>query len=347
MTFVQLDKIQPKFRHLVDLLMFSNRMDIDLQNLNTLLYDNYQINLEFLLDRFKKSCEIFWEDNESFWINRLSFLFNLNNKIISNNIEKYLEKRMFSLVRTKQSISEKHDLAYIQFIAYCKVRYSRKESLLSVKNYLTELPSHVNADKLIKIVSSFIPIVFKDMNEYAMTISHKIIYSSRNFEILQSLEGKGIVIDRKPLVKLAKEILIERERSSKNILAFFSLLNDQKILNQLKTDYTLSDREFLLDFISNCDYQIIEEYHLKNIKNIITLDECVANDVAIIYINKLYSRRVRHKRSNIDKIIRLLNIFPEISSKRILAHLSSKNKISDIKYMMKAFPNLQKLAIFI
>lgn len=347
MGSVHLDKINTKFRHLVDLLMFSNRTDIDLQDFEILFYDNYSDNLDFLLDRFKKSCEIFWENNESFWIDRLSFLLKLNDKPVSRGIEKHLEKRMFSLVRNKNDISEQYDLAYVQFIAYCKVMFSRQESLLSVKNYLTELPSHVTADKLIKIVKSFIPTVFKSIDEYAAIISHKIVHSARNFEILRALEKQGIIIDRQPLVKLAKEIMVERERSDKNILAFFSLINDSLILSKLKSDYTPNNRLSLIDFLSNCDYRILEEFHLRNIRNIISLDETIADELSIIYINKLYARRVSHKRANADRIVRLLNTFPEISPKNILAHLSSNNKMYDIKYMILAFPNLRKLAAFI
>jgi len=125
------------------------------------------------------------------------------------------------------------------------------------------------------------------------------------------------------------------------------LINDSLILSQLKSDYTSNNRLSLMDFLSNCDYRILEDFHLRNIRNIISLDETIADELSIIYINKLYARRVSHKRANADRIVRLLNTFPEISPKNILAHLSSNNKMYDIKYMILAFPNLRKLAAFI
>lgn len=347
MNHVQLDKIDPKFRHLADLLLFSNRLDIDIVNFSKLLYDNYPIHSEYLQIQFKKSCEIFWEDSEKYWINRISFLYSLNNKPISKGIERHLERRMFSLVRNKRDISYKHDLAYIQFVALCKVKHERKESLLSVRNYLTELPSHVRTDKLIKIIDSFVPIIFESIDEYAEVISSKIIHSTRNFEILQALEKQNLSINRKPLVKLAKEIMLERSRSQKNILAFFSLINDQEILQQLRSEYKVDYRPVLLEFLSNCDYQTLEEFHLRNIKNIIFLDSVIADDLALIYAKKLYARKISHKRANADRLIRLIQNFSEISSKKILAYLSSNNKMSDIKYIIAAFPNLKKLAAFI
>lgn len=346
MSSVQLEKIQPKFRHLVDLLMFSNRTDIDLQDFRQLLCDNNE-HSKFLIERFKKSSEIFWEDNESFWINRISFIFSLNDKLVSKGIERFLEQRMFTLTRTKHTIDAKYDLPYTQFISYCKVKFERKESLLSVKKYLSELPSYINADKLIKIINSFIPTVFKSMDEYAEILSTKITQSARNFEILQALEKQNVLFDRQPLVQLAKEIITERSRSNKNILAFFSLINDQNILKQLKSEYTDECRSLLLDLLNSCEYQTLEEYHLRNFKNLLALDIGAGDDIAIIYANKLYARRIGHKRSNADRLIRLLKTFTEISPKKILAYLSANNKMSDIKYIIAAFPKLKKLAAFV
>ena len=149
------------------------------------------------------------------------------------------------------------------------------------------------------------------------------------------------------MVQLALEILSERARSIKNILAFFSLINDPSLLDAIKSEYTHSHKERLLDLLSSCDYSILEEYHLRNIKNLIALDKTIADDVAIIYANKLYARRVSHKRANVDRLIRLLNTFPEISQKKILAYLSSTNKMVDIKHVITMFPNLRKLAVFV
>jgi len=347
MTSVQLDKIHTKFRHLVDLLMFSDKMDLDLDNFEDYLYLDYTLHSSYLQDRFRKACDIYWEDNQSFWHSRLTFLLSLNDKPISKGIERYLEQRMFSLVRNKRDIHIKYDLEYIQFVCLCNIKYERKESLLSVKNYLTEMPSHVRTDKLIKIVNSFIPTVFVSMDEYAATILHKITHSARNFDILVALEKQNVKFDKSPLIQLAIEIISERARSTKNILALFSMINDSSILGALKKEYTEAHRSNLLDLLNNCDYSILEEYHLRNIKNLISLDPTIADDIAVIYANKLYARKTAHKRANVDRIIRLLNTFPEISPKKILAYLSSNNKMVDIKHIIAAFPNLRKLAVFV
>jgi hypothetical protein len=73
----------------------------------------------------------------------------------------------------------------------------------------------------------------------------------------------------------------------------------------------------------------------------------VVDELAIIYADKLYQRRTSHKKSNADRLIRLLKSVPQITPKKILAYLSSRNQVPDIKYILSAFPDLRKLAAFV
>lgn len=343
----QLDKINPKFRQLVDLFFFSDRMDLDLSEFKPLLKENSEYHFDYLWDRFRKSCEIFWEQGEQFWEHRLSFLLSLNDKNLSKHIEEYLEKRMFSAIRAKNELNISYDIEYLQFLEYCKIKHSKKESLASVKNYLIEMPPHLRTDKLIGVVNSFIPYVFTSINEYAATITKKITHSPRHFDLLLALERHGIWFDKKPIINLAREIILERAHNEKHRRAFFTILNDKTIRDGLKTEYNLSYRPKLLSLLESCDYQMIEEHHLRNIKNIVELDPGLIDELAVIYADKLYHRSTGHKKANADRLIRLLKMIPQIAPKKILAYLSSNNKMSDIKYVMSAFPELRKLAIFV
>jgi len=344
---IQLDKVNPKFRQLTDLLFFSDRMDLDLSEFKQLLKENHDPHFDYLWDRFKKGTEIFWENGEQFWFDRLSFLLSLNEKTLAKYVEDYLQKRMFSTVRAKFSIDIKYDNEYLQFLQFCKVKHFRKESLVPVKNYLTEMPSHLSTDKLIKIVNSFIPIVFNDIDEYASIITKKITQSARHFDLLLALEQQGILFDKRPIIRLAFEIIVERAHNDKNRRAFFTIINDPTIRNGLKQIYNSSHHPKLMALISDCDYQIIEEHHLRNVKNLVDLDATVADEIAIIYADKLYHRSTGHKKANADRLIRLLKTIPQIMPKKILAYLSSNNKMSDIKYVLSAFPDLRKLAAFV
>lgn len=344
---VQLNKINPKFRQLTDLLFFSDRTDLNLSEYKQLFKLNYNIHYNYLWDRFEKCCEIFWEDGEKFWSNRLNFLLSLNDKTFSKDVESLLDKRMFNMIKTKQSVHATYDIEYLQFLELCKVKYSRGESLVHIKKQLTELPSHVRADKLMLIISSFIPLVFTDLSEYIDIVSRKITQSARNFDLLKSLEEQGLSIDKLPMVKLMKEILLERTPAIKNRRAFFTMLNDKEILSGFKLEYESSHKPKLLELLNKCEYSEIEERHLRNVKSLLELDPSIGDELAIIYANKLYLRPTGHKKANADRLIRLLKVFPTINPKKLLAYLSSHNRMADIKYVLSAFPNLKKLAAFV
>jgi hypothetical protein len=346
MVSINFDKINSNFRYLVDLVFFTNRFDIDLSNFNSLLKDHTD-HVRYLIDRFEKSSEIHWENGEQFWFNRISFLFSLNNKEINKFIGRFFEKRFLFLVKFKDKINPKYDLSYLQFLQYCKVKHSRGENLSFIRKNLLELPATTNDEKLLLIINSFIPVVFKDIDEYVENISQKITMSARNFEILQALEKRQIIFDREPVVKLAKEIITDRIHSFKNVIAFFTIINDKTIHEKLKQEYLPEYRTKIINLLSNCDSKILEESHLRNIENIINLDNSLADEAAKIYVGKIYSRYNVHKKANADRVIRLLKKFDQISPKKILVYLSGQNKTSDIKYLVKSFPELEKFLAFV
>lgn len=344
---LSLEKINPKFRNLTDLLFFSDRMDLDLSEFKALLKENYDAHYQYLWDRYSKSARIFWEDGPKFWADRLTFLLSLNDKNLSKHLEEHLEKRMFETVRAKHDLNIQYDIEYLQFLEYCKIKHARQESLLSVRSYFTEMPSTLHADKLIKIVEAFIPIVFANIDEYVGVITKKITTSARNFDFLLSLESKGVVFNKAPVIDLVKSIIIERVHNDKNRRAFFAIIKDNGIRQALKNDYQPPYKDKILALLKACDYQMIEENHLINIKNIIDLDPSLADDLAVIYADSLYQRSTGHKKANADRLIRVLRTFPQISPKKILAYLSNNNKMNDIKYVLTSFPELKKLAVFV
>jgi hypothetical protein len=344
---VQLDKINPQFRQLTDLLFFSDKLDLDLSEYKNLFKSNYNEHYAYVWDRFSKCSEIFWENGEKFWSHRLNFLLSLHDKNFSSDIETHLENRMFQLIKTKKHIHIKYDNEYLQFLELCKVKHSRHESLAHIKKQLTELPSHVRADKLMLIINSFIPLIFSNLSEYIDIVSRKITQSSRNFDLLKSLENQGFEIDKLPMVKLLKEILLEKTHVVKNRRAFFTMINDKDILDLFKLEYKNSLKKKIIVLLSQCEYTEIEENHLRNVKCLLEIDPSLADEMAVIYADKLYGRVTGHKRSNADRLIRLVKTFPIIVPKKLLAYLSAQNKMADIKYMLAAFPALKKLAAFV
>lgn len=344
---IVLENVDSNFRKLTDLLLFSNRTDLSLLDYPILFKKNYPDHVQYLWDRFQKSSHIFWEDNSSFWFDRLNILLSLNDKFLYKNIQEFIDKRMFNLVKAKKEISLKHDIEYIQFLQLYKVKANRGENLLSVKNYLAELPAYISLDKLMNIVHSFTPFVFNDINEYAETLSRKIVKAPHNFALLLKLENFGVSLDKEFIIELAKRILIEQSIDIQEIRALFLIIDHPDILQGLKKSYSKTCRQNLLEMIKSLDFRMIEEFHLKNIKNLIELDASVVDELTIIYIDKLYNRKIKHKKANADRIIRLIKTCPQVSARKIVAILSNKNKLNDIKYIASVFPELKKLSVFI
>ena len=343
---VKLDSLDPKFRQITDLLLFSDKMDINLSDFSLHLKSNYSANLEYFLDRFIKSCDIFWENGNNLWFYRLNFILSVQDKNISKKVSDFLEKRMFNLTRRKSLIDPNYDVEYLQYLNFCKVKNKNQENLDFAKNFLEELPSHYKIINIIKIIESFTPIVYKDVDEYASAISRKINKSTKNFFMLKALEKAGIKYNKNWLIDLTISLISEK-CSDKNRRLFFALISDDDVLNGVKEKYSSYYKSKLISLLNSCDYSLLENNHLSNIKNLIKLDKTIAENISTIYINKLYSRKYTHKKSNADRLLRLTKEVPEISVRMVLSYLASKHKMNDVKYMIDNFPEVQNLSAFL
>lgn len=344
---IKLENLDPKFREQADLLLFGNTINLDVNNFILLLNVNYNAHFEYFLNRFTKSCDIFWENGSELWFYRLNFIFSLKDKSVSHKITSLLEKRMASLTRRKFHISPKYDIEFLQYQILCQVKKNRKESLDFARKFLEELPSFFRIDNTIEVVKQFIPIVYSKIEEFAENISKKIAVSSKNFVMLKALEKHGVPYDRKWLIELANSILIERVNSDKNRRLFFALISDQEILTGLKEKFTILHRKKIVSFLNLCDHSLIEETHLSNIKNILVLDSSLVENIVQVYVSKLYSRQFSHKRSNADRLIKMISKVSEITPRIVFSVLSSKNKMGDIKYMLPYFPEVKNIAAFL
>jgi hypothetical protein len=344
---IKLENLDPKFREQTDLLLFGNSTDLDINNFILLLHNNYTAHFEYFLNRFVKSCDIFWENNAEVWFYKLNFILSLKDKNISGKVSSFLEKRMASLTRRKFCISPKYDVEFLQYQILCQVKKERNESLEFACKFLEELPSFFKIDNTIEVVKHFIPIVYSKIEEYAENISRKIGNSSKNFVMLKALENHGVPYDRKWLIELANSLLTERVSSDKNKRLFFALISDAEVLAGLKEKYSSLHKKKLTTFLSQCDFSLIEATHLSNIKNVLELDSSLIESVVKIYINKLYSRQFTHTRSNADRLIKLIKKIDLISPRIVFSCLSTKNKMGDIKYMLPHFPEVKNIAAFL
>ena len=339
---MQLDKIDPNFRLITDQLFFTDRTDLDTSNFQT-LYGSKGEHYQYFWDRFLRSSEIFWE--ESFWLNRFAFVIDQMPKKMSQEMENHLLihfKNVANYYNSRVSLDTRH----IQFIAWVKTKSAKKENLTAIQDYLTNAPYVMDTRSLVEMVKHFIPYLFPTMDVYVALLSKKAgIF--RNFQVLKDLEVLGFTVDKSPLFKMAKDLLFKRVPNRPNRRSLFSLLNDMSVMADLKSAYLPIHRPRLMALIGECDYREIEEYHLRNIKNLLELDASVADELLVIYADKLFARGWGNKKANADRLVRACKTFPQFSPKKVLAYLSANNRMSDIKHIVSAFPDLKVLVPFI
>jgi hypothetical protein len=341
---MQPDNIDPKFRILADQLFFTDRTDLDLSNFVTLLGNN-EDHYRYLWDRFMRSTEIFWD--ESFWVNRFEFFLTHKPKKSVPEIEAHLFNRFKNLLISNYSASPLYHNPYVQFIAWAKAKANKKENLQDIKDFLISLPPIMQVAKLISVVGHFIPFIFSNIEEYIQIITKNISHSARSLEVIKQFEAQGLVIDRVPINKEARNLLFKRVPNKPNRRAFMAMLNDPAIMATLKAEYKPEHRDRLLALVKRCDYKEIEEQHLRNIKNLLELDASIADDLITTYADRLYARGTGDKGANIKRLIRACKTYPQFSPKKVLAYLSANNRMSDIKFLVASFHDLKLLVPFV
>jgi hypothetical protein len=248
---------------------------------------------------------------------------------------------------TQYNASPKYHNTYIQFIAWSKAKVSKKENVNPLKEILLSMPHFTQASKILSVVKNFIPHLFLNQEEYIADLSVEVGQSARSFELITQLESQGINIDKAPLFKLAKNLLIKRVPNRPNRRSFFAMISDPAIMAHLKSEYKPEHRDRLLSLINACEFKEIEEYHLRNIKNLLEIDGSITDELMITYANSLYGRGTGYKKANVQRLIRVCRTYPQFSPKKVLVYLSSQNRMPDIKYLVIAFPELKTLIPFV
>lgn len=341
---MQLALVDPKFRKLVDQLFFTDRTDIDTSDFQR-LFANKDIHFEYLLDRIKRSREIFWE--ESFWIDRFEFLLTVNPRKIEQEIESILLSEFKQLLMRAHGISPTYNNVYLQLIAWTKAKNNKKLGVKSIEELLVGMLHFTPADQTLEVVENFIPHIFQNFSDYVAIISKNVPQSARNFQMMQELEQLGVMLDKDPMFKLGRDLLFKRALNRPNRRTLFNLFTDNSIMAHLKSQYKPEHKDRLIALIKSCDHKEIEEEHLRNIKNLLDLDATIADELLATYADKLYARGTGVQGANIKRLIRVCKTFPHFSPKKLLVWLSTNNRVSNIKFLIAAFPELKPLVPFV
>lgn len=341
-----LDKVDPQFRKLTDLLFFTDRVDVDWSNYSILL-DNNDDHYQYLWDRLNKSINILWD--EAFWNHRLELLFSLQHKKLHRAVDDLFDYRFSKFIKTARNTNIFTHNEYFQYVSLCKVKDKNKESVVAAAKILQQLPYFImpyDMD-LVSIVNNFIPSVFLSLDQYGDACTKYAIQSGRDLSNLSKIEKSGIPIDQKFLFKMSEDLFLRRAINRKNINSLFTILRNDKVKKFIKTWYKEEHRERLLAIIEQCEYTEFELPFMVNIQSILDIDPTIADSLIVSYANKLQARGTGSKKANINRLVRMLKAFPQFSPKKFLVYLSDQNRMSDIKYLVKGFPELKNIIAFI
>jgi hypothetical protein len=184
------------------------------------------------------------------------------------------------------------------------------------------------------------------MQEFGNLVLSNLANSSEYYFLLKDLREHGFKFNIKLAAKLVEDTLYFKSVKTNNYI-IMALMNEPEIKTVLKTNYNPDYNESITIFLENCDFWLLDEKWIKNIINIIDIAPSMADDIAKIYIGSLYCQYYSHKNATSDKIIRLIKKCPQVNPKKVLVYLSEKSKMSDIKYLILAFPELKKLSAFV
>lgn len=343
MSFI--DSVDPDFRQLVDLFLLSDKMDLDLSSFQDMLRSKHNVHLAYLWKQFTLSFQIAWK-NPLFWNDRLSFLFSLNERGLSKNIENILTGRAFELFKSPTILNVKHHIEIFQFLELYKIKKSKNESFHKVHELIKNSSYYIKPAKIANIAKLLIPIVYESEEDFIKD-QLKLI-SNRSFAIdkIKKLEKWGLSFDKKILVSCAKDLLYHHQINDISASAILFFLKDKEIFDEIKSSYDNKNKNRLAYIVKNMSNHQLFNDHFVNIKNLLAIEPSLADEITSKYIYSIYSRSEYHKRAKIDKIIKFLQEIPEISPKKVFSILSVRSKKNEIKYMLAAYPQLKTIATF-
>lgn len=340
---IPFDKIDSQFRLLTDLLFFTDRVDVDWSNYYRLLQSNGDHYIYFW-DRLRKGIDISWD--EAFWFHRFDLMISWRSDRIERFFLTNVESNFYSSARKNLSL-DSSSTEYIQFLALCKVKAKHKVSLMHARNILFNFSARLKVRNLLDILNDFIPPVFSSLHEYGDVCSKQAIKFSTPFVHLEKLEKQGIPVNYQVCFKVAEDLFFKRSFNRKNRSILFNMICHDEARAIIKTAYQPEHRNRLMELITQCEFNEFDSVYYSNIKYILDIDASVADELIISYADKLQARGYGYKKTNIGRIIKVLKTFPQFSPRKMLVYLSNNNKMSDIKFLIKAFPELKKLAIFV
>ena len=198
------------------------------------------------------------------------------------------------------------------------------------------------------LINSFVPILYPSTDDYIKSLYKSIILNPKNIDFIFSLDKINIKFDTKILVPFFFKLLRKNKVPTfKERSLMFKILENENILNELKKQITVKDKDYLIEGLGCCNYTEYEKCHFKNMKNLIQLDSSLTDNLVDDYLSQILVQETNHKKAKIDKILKLLKNCKQISPKKVLTWLSNNKRSNEIKYLVSSYPDLKKLVAFV
>ncbi len=275
----------------------------------------------------------------------MTVLLGLESAVVTKAVEKFVNKRLVALFRNRQDLNIKYYTEFIQYLEFTKVKYNRKENLSHIRNYLLELPNSFKVEKVIEIVKLFVPVIFKDVNEFATQLCKKIIHSPKNLLILKELEKKGVQYNRQLLVDCF-ELVLTKPTTHKTAKAFMALMEEKEVVAHLK-GLNSSHGSKMDELLFELNFKDFEHNKYVVFDNLTQNYEDLIQPLLELYIDKLLLRGSRYMKSNCNRCARLCQALPCFEPKMVFHYFSSKNKLEYVREFSNLYPAFKQYIPFL
>lgn len=341
------EKISSRFRQLTDLLFYTDRKDLDLAEFGQLLNNcgaNYS---NYFITSFEKSTNIAWENIVDYWFYRFCFILSLENKKIKKAVLTQVENRFFYFIERAYDL--KINLSIIQYVQLCRARKHLGLSLEKEKKYLLGLSNFLVPQRSVDVCELFIPIIWRNKKHLIENIISRFSKLHHVDSMLLYLRDNNYKLNDKKIARKAIDLCIRGKETQASSILFFNMLNDENVFEAFKSMYTDELRQKLYKKVENLEISSLT--HGSNGFNIVSvvssIDPELIDPLTELYVSYTYSRYIRHKKSNVDRIIKFIKTVDGVNPKVVLVCMSKLNKNKDIKKVLEAYPELKKLALFV
>jgi hypothetical protein len=338
------EKVDPKFRELTDLLLFSNRTDLDFSNYKALLKQSTALHIRYIIHVLENSSKIYWDNAEDLWYYRSNVLLSLNINSLTLKLANVASSGINYIFFKKNNKLNYDYIEVKQFLGICRALKNNKKGLFSFREDFAMIVSSTKFEDLFNIIKLIVPVVFDSVEDYIDLISGKIVKSNRNIDFLLYLEKYNYSFDRDLIVNLFFDILENRNYTSKNIKALFAIMGDPKSLSQISARFNDVHKRKFLNYLKASSKFYLNK---KNVSNILLLHNSMSDDVADVFVGLICDSLGSNTNANTNKLISLIKDHPELSAKKMLLCISKLEEKKYIKSFVKAFPELKAISLFI